>query len=310
MNAVVTIALPFFALIFTGMIAGRTRLMPAATIAGINTFVFYFALPALLVSSIARAPVEGLRDPALFIAWLLPGLAVFGGTYALTGLLFGGSRGVRAIRGLAGAFANVGFVGLPLVIAALGDEATPAAVVVITVDTAVLIGLATALIELDRGERGSVSRAVRTAAVGVVRSPLILAAAAGLLLGLSPVSLPEPVTAYLELLGGAAGPAALFALGATLARPTGTSRFRETGILVGAKLMVHPVLVWLATGLLGVPPVAREALTILAALPTAANVYVLAQRYEINVGGASAAILVSTVLAVASVSAVLHRLVG
>lgn len=310
MNAVVTIALPFFALIFTGMIAGRTRLMPAATIAGINTFVFYFALPALLVSSIARAPVEGLKDPTLFLAWLLPGLAVFAGTYALTGLLFGGSRGVRAIRGLAGSFANVGFVGLPLVIAALGDDATPAAVVVITVDTAVLIGLATALIELDRGGAGSVGRAVRTAAGGVVRSPLIVAAAAGLLLGLSPVTLPEAVRAYLELLGDAAGPAALFALGATLARPTGRSGVTETGFLVAAKLVVHPLLVWLATSLLGVPPGAQQALIILAALPTAANVYVMAQRYEVNIGGASAAILVSTVLAVASVSAVLHQLIG
>ncbi len=310
MNAVLTIALPFFALIFTGMLAGRTRLMPGETISGLNTFVFFFALPALLFSSIADAPVEDLRDPALFLAWLLPGLMLFGLTYWLAGLVFGGGAGKRAIQALAASFANVGFVGLPLVIAALGTEATPAAAVVIVVDTAILIGVATAIIEVDRGGRGSLGRAVRTATLGVVRNPLIVASVLGVAVSVATVPLPEPVFAYLELLGNAAGPAALFALGATLARQPLGEQAVETGLLVLLKLVAHPLLVWGATVMLGVPPVGQAALIIMASLPVAANVYVLAQRYQVNVSGASSVILVSTVFAVATVSLVLHLLLS
>ena len=310
MNAVLTIALPFFALIFTGMLAGRTRLMPGETISGLNTFVFFFALPALLFSSIADAPVEDLRDPALFLAWLLPGLVLFGITYWLAGLVFGGGAGKRAIQALAASFANVGFVGLPLVIAALGTGATPAAAVVIVVDTAILIGVATAVIEVDRGGRGGLGRAVRTATLGVVRNPLIVASVLGVGVSVATVPLPEPVFAYLELLGSAAGPAALFALGATLARQPLGEQAVETGLLVVLKLVVHPLLVWGATVMLGVPPVGQAALIIMASLPVAANVYVLAQRYQVNVSGASSVILVSTVFAVATVSLVLHLLLS
>ncbi len=309
MNAVLTIALPFFALIFTGMMAGRTRLMPGETISGLNTFVFFFALPALLFSSIADAPVEELGDPALFLAWLLPGLLLFGLTYWLAGLVFGGDASTRAIQALAAAFANVGFVGLPLVITALGTGATPAAAVVIVVDTAILIGVATAIIEVHRGGRSSLGRAVRTAATGVIRNPLIVASVLGVAVSVATIPIPEPVFAYLDLLGNAAGPAALFALGATLARQPLGEQAVETGLLVVLKLVVHPLLVWGATVMLGVPPVAQAALIIMASLPVAANVYVLAQRYQVNVSGASSVILVSTVFAVATVSLVLHFLV-
>ncbi|SEP09944.1 AEC family transporter [Aquisalimonas asiatica] len=306
MDVILTIALPFFALIFTGMIAGRTPLMPGETITGLNKFVFFFALPALLISSIAEAPVEDLGDPALFLAWLLPGVALFALTYWLMRALFGGSAGRRAVQALAASFANVGFVGLPLVIAALGNEATPAAAVVIVVDTAIMIGIATAIIEVDKGGSGSLMRAVRTAVQGVVRNPLIVASVFGTLLSAFAVSIPGPVFSYLELLGAAAGPAALFALGATLARQPLGEQVGATGIIVFLKLVVHPALVWGATVLLGLPPTWQAALVIMASLPVAANVYVLAQRYQVNVAGASTAILVSTVIAVATVSVVLH----
>ena len=309
MDVILTIALPFFALIFTGMIAGRTALMPGETIVGLNKFVFFFALPALLISSIAEAPVRDLANPALFLAWLIPGLLLFFITYWLMRVLFGGDAGVRAVQALTATFANVGFVGLPLVIAALGPQATPAAAVVIVVDTAIMIGIATAIIEVHQGGSGSLGRAVRTAAIGVVRNPLIAASVVGTALSALALSIPGPVFSYLELLGAAAGPAALFALGATLARQPLGEQVAETGLLVFLKLIVHPMLVWGATALLGLPVIWQAALVIMASLPVAANVYVLAQRYHVNVSGASTAILVSTVVAVATVSGVLHLVI-
>ncbi len=305
MDVVLTIALPFFALIFTGMVAGRTALMPAETIAGLNTFVFFFALPALLLTTTADAPVAELTRPDLFLAWLIPGLSLFAATFLVSRVLGGSGAATGAIRALAATFPNVGFVGLPLVIAALGREAAPAAAVVIVIDSALMIALATAIIEVDQGPRGSTWRAARVAVRGVVRNPLVLAAVSGVTLSALAVSIPAPVLSYLELLGAAAGPAALFALGASLARRSATTGRGPTAALVGLKLGLHPLLVAGCAWLLGLPAVWQATLVILAALPTAANVYVLAQRYGSHVEGASAAVLHSTVLAVVTVSLVL-----
>jgi malonate transporter and related proteins len=305
MQAVITIALPFFALIFTGYAAGRSRLLSSSAINGMSVFVFYFALPALLLVSVAQAPVREILDPRLLAAWLGPSIALFALTYLLAGRLFATNPSQRAIQALTAVFSNVGFVGLPLVIVAFGTAATIPAIIVVLIDTVIMIGIATAIIETHRGGGGGAARVTRAIASGVVRNPIILASAAGMLLGLYQLELPGPLAAYLQLLGSAAAPTALFALGASLAgRPMGEG-LGETGILVGIKLLVHPALVFLVATLLGLPDLWTAVLVVQASLPIAANVYVLAQRYRVHVEQASTAIFVSTALAVFTVSAVL-----
>lgn len=310
MSAVVTIALPFFALIFTGYGAGKTRLLPDGAIVGLNAFVFYFALPALLLVSIADAPVQELADIRLLLAWIVPSLLLFVLVFLLCRPLFGTGPSERAIQALATTFSNVGFVGLPLVVLALGNQAVLPAVVVVLVDTVLMIGIATAIIELDQGRTGGVNQVIRTVGSGVVRNPVIVASITGLLLGAVEWPIPEAPRAYLELLGGAAAPAALFALGATLAgRPLGEGA-GQIGFILAFKLLIHPLLVLLVATLLSLPPLWTAVLVIQAALPIAANVYVLAQRYQVYVVMGSSAIFWSTAVSVFTVSPVLLLFVG
>lgn len=310
MNAVVTIALPFFALIFTGYGAGKTRLLPDGAIVGLNAFVFYFALPALLLVSIADSPVRELADIRLLLAWIVPGLLLYTLVFLLCRPLFGTSAAERAIQSLAATFSNVGFVGLPLVVVALGSQAVLPAIVAVLVDFVLMIGIATAIIELDQGRTGGVGHAVRTVAYGVIRNPVILAGCLGLLLGAMNWQIPAAPKAYLELLGGAAAPAALFALGAALAsRPLGEGG-GQIGFILTVKLLVHPALVWATATLLSLPPLWTAVLVILAALPVAANVYVLAQRFQVYVVMGSSTIFWSTVISVFTVSLVLLLFVG
>ncbi|MEX0729730.1 MAG: AEC family transporter [Aquisalimonadaceae bacterium] len=305
MNAVLTIALPFFALIFTGYGAGRTSLLPDGAIVGLNAFVFYFALPALLLVSIAEAPVSELADIRLLVAWVVPSLLLFTVIFLICRPLFGTSASERAVQALATTFSNVGFVGLPLVVVALGSQAVLPAVVVVLVDTVLMIGIATAIIELDQGREGGLGHVIRTVGYGVVRNPVIVASSTGLVLGALEWSIPEAPRAYLALLGGAAAPAALFALGATLAgRPLGEG-MGQIGFILVVKLLLHPLLVWVAATWLALPPLWVAVLVIQASLPIAANVYVLAQRYRVYVVPASSAIFWSTAVSVFTVSLVL-----
>jgi len=305
-EVVVNIALPFFALIFTGYGAGRTRLMGGNTIVGLNAFVFYFALPALLIVKVSEAPTASSHAAHLIGAYYSGGLLLYGLTFLAGRVLFRGSAAVGALQGLAATYSNVGFVGLPLVIAAFGSNAALPAVLIVICDTVFMLGLTTAIIEADIGRGGSAWTVVRTVTYGLVRNPIIVASLIGLALNVSHIRLAGPLLSYGELLANAAGPCALFALGATLAGRPIREGVVETGFLSALKLLVHPLLVAAAALLVfHLPPLWAAVAIVQSSLPTAANVYVLAQRYQIHAGQISTTILVSTLFAVVTVSLVL-----
>lgn len=305
MQAVVQIALPFFALILLGFGAGKSRLFGTHALAGLNTFAFYFALPALLVVKVSEAPAATSEAFALLGAYYGPGLLLFAITFFAGRWLFAGSRSVGALQGLAATYSNVGFVGLPLVVLAFGADAALPAVIIVIADTALMMGLAAALIESDRPATGGVSALLR----GILGNPIIVAALVGLGMNLLQLQLPGPVLAFGELLADAAAPCALFALGATLAGRPLAQGLGETSFLAAMKLVAHPLLVaGAALWLFELSPLWTSVAIIQASLPIAANVYVLAKRYEVHAGPISSAILASTAVAVFTVSALLALL--
>ncbi|HET8700562.1 MAG TPA: AEC family transporter [Nitrococcus sp.] len=311
MVAVINIALPFFALIFTGYGAGRSGLLSVAAVVGLNAFVFYFALPALLLVKVSQAPMASADTTmALIGTYYSAGLLLFAATFMLGRWLFRASGAVGALQGLGATFSNVGFVGLPLVISAYGDEAALPAMLIVIGDSLFMLGLATAIIEADRGTAGRSGLALlSTIAGGLLRNPIIVASLAGIALHLGTLALPAPLLAYMSLLAAAAGPCALFALGATLAGQPIREGAVETGFLSLMKLAVHPLLVSGAALLVfHLPPLWAAVAITQASLPIGANVYVLAQRYQVHARSISTAVLVSTTLAVLTVSVVLSWL--
>lgn len=311
MQAVLDLALPFFALIFTGYAAGRSRLLAGGTIAGLNAFVFYFALPALLLVKTYQAPPASGDVGALLAAYYLPGFALFFAALLIGRRLFRISIGAASLQALSAVFSNVGFIGLPLTLLLYGSEAALPAVLIVMGDTIVMLGLATALIEADLGRGRNRTATLRLIAGGVARNPIVVAAVIGLALNLTAVPVPAPVLAYGGLLADAAGPCALFALGATLAGRPVHEGAAETAYLTFLKLVVHPALVaGMALWVFELPPVWAAVAILQAALPIAANVYVLAQRYDLHAGRISTAIFVSTAVGVATISVLISGLYG
>lgn len=303
MQAVIDLALPFFALIFTGYAAGRTRLLAGGTIAGLNAFVFYFALPALLLVKTYQAPTASGDVAALLAAYYLPGFILFFAALLLGRRLFRISTGAASLQALAATFSNVGFIGLPLTLLLYGADAALPAVLIVMGDTIVMLGLATALIEADMGRGRDRVALARLIIGGVARNPIVVAAALGLGLNLTSVPVPAPLLGYGNLLADAAGPCALFALGATLAGRPMHEGAAETLYLTLLKLVVHPALVAvMALWVLELPPVWASVAILQAALPIAANVYVLAQRYDLHAGRISTAIFISTAVGVGTIS--------
>jgi malonate transporter and related proteins len=307
MLTVLEVTLPVFALVLCGWVAARRGLLQDSGVEGINIFVFWFALPAMLFRAVAAHPVSKIADPGYFAAYLLAGTLLFAGMLWLARHRPAGDRTALAFSATHG---NVGFLGLPL-LAQLGDESRlPAMVMTIVADICVFIVGSIVLFEFARsGEDGGTPRAARLRAAlgGLLRTPLILGIVAGLVFSATGAQLPAPADALVKLLAQAAGPCALFAIGASLGGRA-VVLDRSVGGLLLAKLVVHPVLVGAAMWALGVDPALAAIGVLAAALPTASNTYILSQRYGVDTRAIGSAIVIGTFAAAGTVSFVIWLL--
>ncbi|HEY1091839.1 MAG TPA: AEC family transporter [Burkholderiaceae bacterium] len=305
MQDILAVTLPFFALVLCGWLAAWRGVLLESAIPGLNGFVLFFALPCMLFRFGMNTPVAELLDPAVLGVYGLVALAVVGLTLALTWR----GEGVKnaAFGALVAAFPNTGFMGVPLLAALLGPAAVGPVICTILTDLFLTSSLCIGLAEGSRDAGGA--KAVRQALRGALSNPLPWSIAAGALVSASGIKLAGPVDAVLKMLADAATPVALFTIGAVLWRagrhakgPTPLSHYLPVALI---KLFVHPALVLgagtLAQGAgLAITPAQLLALTLAAALPSASNVSLLAERYGADNGRVARIILASTLLAFAS----------
>jgi len=323
------VTFPFFALIAAGYGAARARVLPLDAIPGLNTFVLYFALPCMLLRFGAGTPIGQLLDGSVALVWGVSALAVVAGTVVFTrNARIGWNDG--AFGALVAAFPNTGFMGVPLLVALLGAQAAGPMIITIAFDLVVTSSLCIALSRLDgAGSAGGGAghhgprQAARQALRGVLVNPMPWSILLGVLLSAARWRLPGPVERTVAMLADAASPVALFTIGAVLARSALLAREHAASAevaaamgvksalarkapladvlpVVGVKLLVHPLLVWalgqgaIALGL----PLSASALVVIvlvAALPSASNVAMLAERFGADNGRIARIILWTTV---------------
>jgi len=294
--------LPFFAVIGLGYLSGRVGFFTAQATADLTRFVFYFALSAMLFGFAANLDVAAIFNWSFIFAYLAGTTAVW---LLVAGVaLLRGSRGEEAVfEAHAGVIGNVGFLGIPMLALLLGPAAVGPVLLVLAVD---LIVFSSALTMIVTGLRaGRISLATfGILGLGLARNPMIVAVGLGILWGATGLSLPVPVNAFLTLLGAAATPCALFAIGASLAGRS-AERLQRAGWLGLAKLVLHPAAVALACGPFGVDAFSAGVMIAAAALPVAGNVFILAQHYGVAPQRISTAILLSTAASVLTLTAVI-----
>jgi malonate transporter len=311
MFSTLMVVLPIFALIFAGWLARRTGVLGPQATTELNRFVVYLALPALLFDVVAHARWVDLWQPGFIAAFGLSSVLIFAVTLAVR-LRRPRHLADAAIDGLNAGYANVGFMGFPLALVALGREALAPTTIATIVTVCAVFAIAIVLIEVGLQTERRRTHLVMKVGRSLLRNPLLVAPALGALVPLSGLSIPDPVESFLKLLGGAASPCALVALGLFLAakRPATERDAGSTVLLVGFKLVVQPVVAWvLATAVFGLTPLLTHAAVLLAALPTGTGPFMLAEFYRREANVTSSVILVSTILSVLTVSGYL-ALVG
>ncbi len=295
--------LPFFAIIGLGYWAGRTRFFSAEATAYLTKFVFFFALSAMLFRFAATLPFAEIFNGRLILGYLLGTLAVYS-LATIVAWLRGMDIPTAAVEAQCAAIGNVGFLGLPMLALLLTEAAIGPVMLVLAVDLVVFSSLIVILINGGRDGKLTPST-LRLIGIGLLKNSMIVSISAGLIWSALQVPVPGPLNDFLTILGGAATPGALFAIGASLAGKS-AERVHIAAWLSFCKLVIHPACVAVAVIWL-VPVDAFPAAVAIAAaaLPVAGNVYMLAAHYNVAPHRASAAILLSTVASILTVPVVI-----
>lgn len=306
MQPVFDVVLPVFAILAAGWAAGRFGLFPESAAGVLNNFVYWIAFPPLIFRAMATSPLAATFDMPFLAAYSAGVFGTFTISYVVGLVVFRARPAALAFQAMCVVFANTGYMGVPLLPVAFGEAALLPALILTVYNAAFMVALFVILVELDlRADDpplavlGGVLRATFT-------NPLVLAALLGAAWSAAGLGLPTPVRTFCDIIGAAAAPAALVAMGLFMVGKPIRAGLGEVSWLVFLKLQVQPALVaWIALGPLALSALQTRSVILSAALPTGSLVFVLAYRYRLYVERSTSVILISTVLSGITLSVLL-----
>jgi predicted permease len=309
LSDVIGLVLPYFGLIFIGFAAAKLSGQSLDALGWMNTFVIYLALPALFFQLLAKTPVEQLTEWGYIAGSVLATYIVFTLMFVGSVLVARGQTAEATIKGLSAAYGNIGYMGPGLAILTFGNEAAVPVTLIICFENIVHFIVAPTAMALSGGEKRDTARLALDVLVKIVTHPFIIATVLGMAAAWSAVPMPAAVERLLTFLSGAAAPCALFAMGVTLALRPLKRMPRELGIIAVLKLVVHPAICYgVLSAIGGFSPTWLFSAVLLASLPSATNVFIIAQQYGVWVQRASASVLVTTLFSVVTVTAWLYAI--
>lgn len=298
---------PFFGLIGLGFACGKFARHPDIGLSWMQFFIIYIALPPLFFKLISEKPIDELANWPFIFATTLSTYCAFAVAFTVGMLFSRGSLPQATLQGLAGAYSNIGYMGPPLVLAALGPTASAPVALVFVFDNVLVFTLVPLLMTVAGAQGTSVLATVRRVVSRVVTHPFIIATAVGVVASYAKVELPPFANTMVTWLSAAAAPCALFVLGVTVALSPFARAPLDVPILVAIKLVLHPLIVWVLLSIIGdFPPTWAFAAVLMAALPPALNIFVMSTQYRAGVERASACILVGTVASMVTLSVFLY----
>ena len=310
MRDVLSLTVPFFGLIFLGFAIGRIVRKPASGLEWLNIFILYLALPALFFQLLAETPFEELSNFSFISAVVLSTFTVFAIAFFIA--LWRNRLDVErsTIQALIGAYSNNGYLGPGLAISALGASATVPVALIFAFENTIFFIITPVLMAIGGARLGGPGRAALTILRRIFTHPFILAVIAGSLAAAFRWEPPAMLDSMLTMLRGAAAPCALFAMGVTVALqpPPNRAAVGDLSLFLSIKLIGHPMMAFFLVGLVDADPLWWTTAVLMAALPPATNVFILATQYGRFVEGASNAILVGTATSALTVTAILYAI--
>lgn len=289
-------------IVVTGVLLAQVNVLGALQRALLSRLAFLVASPALLFSLVAKADLAHLFSRTLLVSVLAIAAAAL--SYLVVArLAFGRPSAATVIGSLCACYTNAGNLGLPIAAAIMGDMTWMAPIMLVQIG--VLQPLALAMLDTRAARHAGRRLAWYSYPTLPLRNPITTAVLIAVVVNLAGVRMPELLMAPIDMVGAMAVPAMLLAFGVSLRLdplPGRGGHAREVGLIQLAKIVVHPLVAWGLGVCFGLSRPELLAVTVIAALPTAQNIYVIASRYDVGEMLARDAIFVSTMLSVPAIT--------
>ncbi len=296
MLSVLSITAPIFILIGLGYLAVKSGILPAAAAPGMGRFVLYFSLPALIFGTLSRMEFSEVIEPSYLLVYATASLLALLIGVTLHRKLVGDTLSVSGVKGMGMAVSNSAFIGYPVLLQVFGEPPAQAFAMSLMVENLLIIPLALIIIE-SGGRQAETShwQHYRTVFGRVLRNPLVLAIAAGMLVSLLKLEMPAMIDKTLSMLAQTSAAVALFSIGGVLVGTSIRGNLSAIPAVVAGKLLLHPLLVFLLLMLVpGMDPELRLSMLLLASMPMFSVFPIVAGNY--GMGQTSASILIITTL--------------
>lgn len=296
------ITLPIFSLIGLGWAGAKAGLFDATTASGLSRFVFWLAFPALLLTSMAKAPAPTLTQGSILAMWV--GVLLVGHVLArVGGILLRLPATSQAGVGFAASSGNTAFLGTAILASLFGPEVLAMAAAFVALENILIVGVGVAGLYLAKPAPDPA--AARRAILGGLTNPVSMGALIGFLIAVTGFAIPPALMRPLDMLGAAASPAGLVALGIVMATSLASAQgqfTRDLVLVVGVKCLALPVLMAGGMTLIDAPQELALAAIILAACPSAVNVFIQAQQAEVWGETAARAVFLTTCVSIITLS--------
>ena len=303
---IVKILSPVFSIVLLGYVIVRKNVLTARDINGVSRLVFNILIPVLLFNSMSKVELPAQFKWQFFLAYYLVVLFIYGLGMLISKRYFAYSRPEQGVFSMGSTYSNLVLVGLPIISAGFGEEALLPLFMLISIHSAVQFFIVTLVVEGDTGGDRSVLQIGADTIGRLARNPIIIGLALGLLVNFLNLPIPEILDETLSLIGRATLPCALLVLGGSLNAFKVAGHFGEAWTMIGLKMVVQPLLVWvLAFLVLRIDPLWGAVAVMAAGMPVGVNAYMTAQKYRVGIAAMSTAFLISTLLAALSQSLLL-----
>jgi len=309
MLEILGLILPLFGLILLGFVAAKITRQPLEALGWLNTFIIYFALPALFFKLLSKTPIEQLASWEFIFAniGITFGIFIFGFVIGIINAR--GNIAEATIQGLGSAYGNIGYMGPAIALLALGEKAAIPVAIIFCFENILHFAIAPAMMAISGQKKQTILQLLSEIITKIIFHPFIIATGVGVAAAIFMLAPPTPVGRLIDYLAQAAAPCALFVMGVTIAlRPVKRFPWALTYV-VPLKLVIHPILMYVGLSYIGdFDPLWMQVAVMLAALPTATNVFVIAQQYNVWVERASTTVMITTLVSVLTVSGFLYAI--
>ncbi|MBE2222450.1 MAG: AEC family transporter [Anaerolineae bacterium] len=307
--SIIAVIAPVFLLVLAGYLAAYFRVLRVGDIDGLSRFVFNIALPVLLFKSLANVALPEQLNWQFFLSYYGVVVVIYGLGMWLSRLWFAAPAQEQSVFGMGASYSNLILVGLPVIAAGLGEEALLPLFMLVSVHSAVLFFITTVLVERGSNNGRSPRQIALQTGKSLARNPIIIGLVLGLLVNLLRLPIPQAAAEAIDMLSKAALPCSLFVLGGSLTTYKVAGHFTEAGLIIGLKMVLQPILVWLLVfPVFHINPLWGTVAVMAAGMPVGINAYIYAQNYRLGSAALATAVLLSTILAIFSQSLWLYLL--